>query len=83
MLNRRLSDTDTHKLDILLYVVGILASIAVLFDDYDSAQMHAAGLSEIMRLRNKPGAINYNPVMELSVDRYMLLVRHHQDVILI
>ncbi|KAK9351077.1 hypothetical protein V1523DRAFT_417882 [Lipomyces doorenjongii] len=69
ILNKRLSDTDAHRHDMILYVVGILASIAILFGDYNAAKMHAAGLSEIIRLRGGFGAVNYNPLIQLSIDR--------------
>lgn len=69
ILNARLSDTGAYKNDITLYVISILASIAILFGDYDAAKLHAAGLSEIIRLRGGFGAINYNPVIQFSIDR--------------
>ncbi|KPM36274.1 hypothetical protein AK830_g10297 [Neonectria ditissima] len=69
LLNRRLSEKDAYENDITLYVVGILASIAVLFGDYSAAHAHAVGLSEILRLRGGSGAVNENPVIQFSMDR--------------
>jgi hypothetical protein len=73
-LNDRLSNTDAYKHDIILYVVSVLASIAILFGDYHAAKTHAIGLSEIIRLRGGFGASNYNPVIQFSIDRYELSV---------
>jgi hypothetical protein len=70
ILNDRLSDTDAYKHDIILYVVSILASIAILFGEYNAAKSHSTGLSEIIRLRGGFGAIDYNPVIQFSIDRY-------------
>ncbi len=70
LLNSRLSVVGAHQHDLTLYVVGILASIAILFGDYKAAQMHAAGISQIIRLRGGFGAVNPNPVIQLSIDRY-------------
>ncbi|RMJ15095.1 hypothetical protein CDV36_005249 [Fusarium kuroshium] len=69
LLNHRLSDKDAYKNDITLYVVSILASIAVLFGDYNAARAHAVGLSEILRLRGNSRAVNDNPVIQFSMDR--------------
>lgn len=69
ILNNRLSGADAYRDDIILYVVGILASTAILFGDYDAAKMHAAGISEIVRLRGGFSAINNNPILQLSIDR--------------
>jgi hypothetical protein len=69
LLNLRLSEKEAYKNDITLYVVGILASIAVLFGDYHAAQTHAVGLSEIIRLRGGCVAVNDNPAIQLSMDR--------------
>ncbi|KAH6964637.1 hypothetical protein DER45DRAFT_153573 [Fusarium avenaceum] len=69
LLNRRLSEKEAYQNDIILYVVGILASIAVLFGDYHAAQKHAVGLSEIIRLRGSWVAVNNNPAIQLSMDR--------------
>lgn len=71
MLNDRLSQADAHQHDLVLYVVGILASTAVLFGNYSSARLHAAGISEIMRLRRGQGAIGgkFNHMLEASIDR--------------
>lgn len=70
ILNNRLSDANAHENDILLYVIGILASAAILFGDYNAAKMHAAGISEIIRLRGGISATNQNPVILFSLDRY-------------
>ncbi|KAJ4247439.1 hypothetical protein NW762_013114 [Fusarium torreyae] len=69
LLNRRLSEKEAYQNDITLYVVGILASIAVLFGDYHAAQAHALGLSKILRLRGSWVAVNDNPAIQLSMDR--------------
>lgn len=69
LLNHRLSDRDAYKNDITLYVVSILASIAVLFGDYRAAQTHAMGISRILRLRGGSEAVNDNPVIQFSMDR--------------
>jgi hypothetical protein len=74
ILNDRLSNTDAYRHDIVLYVVSVLASIAILFGDYNAAKTHAMGLSEIIRLRGGFGAVNYNPVIQFSIDRYVLSV---------
>lgn len=70
ILNDRLSDTDAHEHDIIIYVVSILALIAILFGDYNVAKMYAAGLSAIIRLRGGIDAIKNNPLIQLSIDRY-------------
>ncbi|RDW65101.1 hypothetical protein BP6252_10752 [Coleophoma cylindrospora] len=69
ILNSRLTKSDAHEHDIILYVVSILASIAILFGDYNAAKVHSAGLSEILRLRGGVGGVNSNPLMQLSIDR--------------
>ena len=69
LLNLRLSEEDAYKNDIAIYVVSILASIAVLFGDYNAAQTHAMGLSRILRLRGGSEAVNENPVIQFSMDR--------------
>jgi hypothetical protein len=70
ILNRRLAETDAYKHDILLYVVGILALIAVRFGHYNTAKIHAAGLSEIIRLRGGFTTLNNIPLIQLTIDRY-------------
>ncbi|UPL01653.1 hypothetical protein LCI18_012587 [Fusarium solani-melongenae] len=69
LLNLRLSEEDVYNNDIAIYVVSILASIAVLFGDYNAAQTHAMGLSRILRLRGGSEAVNENPVIQFSMDR--------------
>ncbi|RSL60407.1 hypothetical protein CEP53_005437 [Fusarium sp. AF-6] len=69
LLNQRLSDREAYRNDITLYVVSILASIAILFGDYSAARAHAIGLSEILRLRGGSRAVNDNPVIQFSMDR--------------
>lgn len=44
-LNNRLSAADAPKSDTLLYVAGILGSIAALFGDYSAARTHGLGIS--------------------------------------
>ncbi|KAH8698534.1 hypothetical protein BGW36DRAFT_406490, partial [Talaromyces proteolyticus] len=72
ILNNRLSDTNAHQYDMILYVVGILASIAIVFGDHNAAQMHAAGISEILRLRGGVAAGTRNSMIHLSIDRKSL-----------
>ena len=69
MLNKRLSDPNAHTHDITLYVISILASIAILFGDYSAAKLHATGLSKIIHLRGGFSAVDHNPLMQLSIDR--------------
>ncbi|KAH6655158.1 hypothetical protein BKA67DRAFT_559633 [Truncatella angustata] len=69
VLNNRLSDKDEFKHDLVLYVVSILASIAILFGDFNAAKLHATGLSEVIRLRGGFGEVDYNPLIQFSVDR--------------
>ncbi|KAJ3463436.1 hypothetical protein MRS44_008222 [Fusarium solani] len=69
LLNRRLSEENAYKNDIAIYVVSILASIAILFGDYSAAQTHAMGLSRILRLRGGSEVVNENPVIQFSMDR--------------
>jgi hypothetical protein len=69
ILNNQLSETDAHKQDIILYVVSILASIAILFGDYNAAKSHAKGLSDIIRLRGGLESVSHIPVIQLSIDR--------------
>jgi len=71
ILNQRLSEADAHEQDILPYVVSILASIAILFGDYNAAKTHAKGLSDIIRLRGGPQSFSHIPVIQLSIDRYV------------
>lgn len=68
-LNSRLSDKDAYKNDMIIYIVSVLASVAILFGEYKSAATHAMGLSEILHLRGGFGTVNYNPVIQLSIDR--------------
>ncbi|KAL2059805.1 hypothetical protein VTL71DRAFT_10189 [Oculimacula yallundae] len=69
ILNKRLAEKEAFKDDLILYVVGILASISILFRDYDAAKIHAIGLSEIIRLRGGISAIDQNPLIKFAIDR--------------
>lgn len=69
LLNGRLSDADAHNDDLLLYVVGILASITVLFGDYHAARMHSTGISKIIQLRGGQGEYGSSSAIQLSIDR--------------
>ncbi|VUC29906.1 unnamed protein product [Clonostachys rosea] len=70
LLNQRLSDPNAYRDDMVLYVIGILASMTIFFKDYESAQVHAAGISKIMRLRKKFGVEpKRKSMILLSVDR--------------
>ncbi|KAK7227994.1 hypothetical protein V2G26_000164 [Clonostachys chloroleuca] len=70
LLNQRLSDPNAYRDDMVLYVIGILASMTIFFQDYESAQVHAAGISKIMRLRKKFAVEpKRKSMILLSVDR--------------
>ncbi|KAM0811463.1 hypothetical protein AB5N19_11819 [Seiridium cardinale] len=69
VLNNRISDANAFENDVILYVVSVLALIAILFGDYNTARTHAIGLAEIIRLRGGFGTVDYNPVVQFSIDR--------------
>ncbi|KAH8886447.1 hypothetical protein GQ53DRAFT_750700 [Thozetella sp. PMI_491] len=69
VLNMLLSDAKAQKDDVIIYAVSILASVAVLFGDYDAAASHAAGLSQLIRLRGGFRALDANPLVQVSLDR--------------
>lgn len=64
-----LSDDQSYTDDAVLYVAGILASVAVLFGQYTEASIHAAGIADMLRLRGRNGAVRYSPHIQLSIDR--------------
>jgi hypothetical protein len=72
ILNDRVSNAaaDAQVHEVVLYVVGILASVSVIFGDYNAAKIHAAGISEIIRLRGGLRSIGHRPVIQISLDRY-------------
>jgi hypothetical protein len=74
MLNEKLSHPEAYKHDQILYVVGLIASIAVLFGDYTAAGMHARGLSKILRLRVGHQATEQSPAIQLAIIRSVSLV---------
>jgi hypothetical protein len=69
LLNCRLSNPSDYQQDMILYVVSILASVAVSFGDYASAEAHAAGIANILQLRGGLTSITSNPGMQLAIDR--------------
>lgn len=73
LLNNRLSESNAHTDDLILYVVGILASISILFNDYHAASMHSAGIAKIVRLRGGIRGRSFGSAVQLSIDRYRLL----------
>jgi hypothetical protein len=73
ILNDRLSDKYAYRHDMILYVVGTLALIAIISGEYEAAKTHATGLSEILRLRGGFGEVDYNPVIQFSIDRYVIV----------
>ncbi|KAK6076527.1 hypothetical protein SCUP515_05356 [Seiridium cupressi] len=69
ILNDRISDANAFENDVILYAVSVLALIAILFGGYNTARTHAIGLAEIIRLRGGFGTVDYNPVVQFSIDR--------------
>lgn len=69
ILNKQLSDKNVHNYDTVLYVVSVVASIAVLFGDYDAAKVHAVGLSDIIRLRGGFETVSRVSMVKFSIDR--------------
>jgi hypothetical protein len=69
MLNNRLSSASDYKHDMVLYVVAAIASTPIAFGDYTSAETHAAGISDILRLRGGLNSVTRNPWMQLAIDR--------------
>jgi hypothetical protein len=71
MLNKKLSHSEAFRHDQILYVVGLIASIAVVFRDYTAAGMHARGLSKILRLRDghRHQATQQSPAIQLAIIR--------------
>lgn len=69
LLNQRLSQPNSHMEGIVLYVVGLLASMAVLFKDFASASLHAKGISEILRLRGSSKSDPADVMLLMALDR--------------
>jgi hypothetical protein len=69
MLNQRLAQPDSHQEGVVLYVVGILASLATLFGDYASASVHAKGVSRILQLRGRSEDHVHDLMLVLGLDR--------------
>jgi hypothetical protein len=68
-LNMQLSEKNAFQQDVIIYVVSILASVAILFGDHVAAATHAAGLRRIIRLRGGMRALDNNPLVQFSIDR--------------
>ncbi|KXJ86023.1 hypothetical protein Micbo1qcDRAFT_168844, partial [Microdochium bolleyi] len=54
-LNAQLSLPDAHRDDMVLYVISILACVAVMFHEYDAARAHSEGIRAILRMRGDWG----------------------------
>ncbi|CAH0037058.1 unnamed protein product [Clonostachys rhizophaga] len=69
ILHSRLSDAASHQTDLILFAVGIMVSIAVLFGDQTAMAAHAVGLRQIIHLRGGFRALDHNHMVQFSLDR--------------
>ncbi|KAH8881164.1 hypothetical protein GQ53DRAFT_519240 [Thozetella sp. PMI_491] len=69
MLGSRLHNADVQQHDQLIYVISILALVAILFDDQAAVAVHSAGLRRIIALRGGFRALGYSPMLQISLDR--------------
>lgn len=76
LLNGRLSDTSDDERDMVLYVVSVLASTAIAFGDFASAEAHASGISSILTTKAGLFNVNRNPALQLAIDRYVEASSH-------
>lgn len=68
-LKKALLHEDYLDLDVIIYTVGVLIGVALLFGDRAAATTHAAGSSQLIRVRGGMCAFAYNRFVQLSLER--------------
>ncbi|KAI8266453.1 hypothetical protein K4K58_009709 [Colletotrichum sp. SAR11_239] len=72
LLNKSLSQKNSHENEAIFHVILTLAMIASLWGDFDSAAVHLSGLQQIVRLRGGLEYLHRFPKLHFKLDRLAL-----------
>ncbi|KAH0425525.1 hypothetical protein CcaCcLH18_10908 [Colletotrichum camelliae] len=72
LLNKSLSQKNSHENEAIFHVILTLAMIASLWGDHDSAGVHLSGLQQIVRLRGGLEYLHRFPKLHFKLDRLAL-----------
>ncbi|KAI8181834.1 hypothetical protein K4K51_001578 [Colletotrichum sp. SAR 10_75] len=70
LLNKSLSQKNSHENEVIFHVILTLAMIASLWGDFDSAAVHLSGLQQIVRLRGGLEYLHRFPKLHFKLDRH-------------
>lgn len=71
LLNQRLSHPNAPYDDAIVYAIGVLASVNMLFGHHEAALAHSKGLSHIFKIREGGSSRQTMSSMRFSIDRYV------------